>query len=498
MRPSTVTPGDAARPAAHSIAVAICLLLVLLQLPLACARVEEPTSPSGGAKFAAPSIPDDPPPESPPHELVAAESVDVVQPEDPPRQAFEVELDEEPAVEPAPPGPVAGAQPEEAIAAPAEERPDGAPDEGPTNGEVAPDVRRARRLVAIGDVHGDYHTFVRLLRSCGLIDERLAWAAGETVFVQTGDLLDRGDLSRKVLELVMRLEQEAPKAGGKLLFMLGNHEVFNLVGDFRYLTPGELQSYAVDETSEERAKALKSVTDFLRNPSPLLRSTYYARLAETLRRRGVSWHFPPGYVAHRRFFSPEGRYGKWLLAHEAIIKVGRSLFLHAGLGPRFGKTPFRRLRQTFRAELGEYYQLLDDLIQLGVFHPMLGDNDLYFLLDAEQKAGRMDPKVRALADRYSRLRNGAVFAEDGPIWYRGLAQTSERALGGTLDEILELQEVDRIVVGHTRPSDNRIQFRFDERVLLIDTGMNQAYYRGHPEALEILDGKRITVLRLGR
>jgi len=71
-------------------------------------------------------------------------------------------------------------------------------------------------------------------------------------------------------------------------------------------------------------------------------------------------------------------------------------------------------------------------------------------------------------------------------------------LGGTLDEILELQEVDRIVVGHTRPSDNRIQFRFDERVLLIDTGMNQAYYRGHPEALEILDGKRITVLRLGR
>ncbi len=198
MRPSTVIPGDAARPAAHSIAVAICLLLVLLQLPLACARVEEPTSPSDGAKFAAPSIPDDPPPESPPpesppHELVAAESVDVVQPEDPPRQALEVELDEEPAVEPAPPGPVAGAQPEEAIAAPAEERPDDAPDEGPTNGEVAPDVRRARRLVAIGDVYGDYHNFVRLLRSCGLIDERLAWAAGETVFVQTGDLLDRGD-----------------------------------------------------------------------------------------------------------------------------------------------------------------------------------------------------------------------------------------------------------------------------------------------------------------
>ena len=68
MRPSTVIPGDAARPAAHSIAAAICLLLVLLHLPLACARVEEPTSPNGGAKSAAPSIPDDPPPESPPPE----------------------------------------------------------------------------------------------------------------------------------------------------------------------------------------------------------------------------------------------------------------------------------------------------------------------------------------------------------------------------------------------------------------------------------------------
>src|SRR6266850_7673094 len=61
-------------------------------------------------------------------------------------------------------------------------------------------------LVAVGDVHGDFETFRKLLLSLGIIDRDDRWAGGDRVLVQTGDLLDRGAGSRKVLDLVMALE----------------------------------------------------------------------------------------------------------------------------------------------------------------------------------------------------------------------------------------------------------------------------------------------------
>lgn len=42
------------------------------------------------------------------------------------------------------------------------------------------------RLIAIGDVHGDFKQAVRALRLAGLVDERLRWAGGDTVLVQVG------------------------------------------------------------------------------------------------------------------------------------------------------------------------------------------------------------------------------------------------------------------------------------------------------------------------
>src|SRR5688572_22136123 len=90
-----------------------------------------------------------------------------------------------------------------------------------------------RRIVAFADVHGAYPELVSVLREAGVVDEALRWQAGETHLVSTGDLVDRGADSRKVLDLLMRLEGEASKAGGAVHVLLGNHEVMNLVGDLR-------------------------------------------------------------------------------------------------------------------------------------------------------------------------------------------------------------------------------------------------------------------------
>ena len=95
------------------------------------------------------------------------------------------------------------------------------------------------RVVAVGDVHGDYGGFVEVLRSAGVIDQKLRWTGGKTHLVQTGDVPDRGADSRKAMDLLMNLEKQAAKAGGQVHALIGNHEAMNLYGDLRYTVPGE-------------------------------------------------------------------------------------------------------------------------------------------------------------------------------------------------------------------------------------------------------------------
>src|SRR5947208_13226999 len=83
-------------------------------------------------------------------------------------------------------------------------------------------------LVAIGDIHGDLDALDRSLRAAGLTDPRGRWIGGPTVLVQTGDVMDRGPEVRGVLDRLMTLETEAAAAGGRVVVLLGNHEVMNL------------------------------------------------------------------------------------------------------------------------------------------------------------------------------------------------------------------------------------------------------------------------------
>ena len=80
------------------------------------------------------------------------------------------------------------------------------------------------RVIAFADVHGAYGDLVPLLQKAGIVDRDLHWAAATAHVVSLGDLFDRGGESRKVIELMMRLQGEATTAGGQLHVVLGNHE----------------------------------------------------------------------------------------------------------------------------------------------------------------------------------------------------------------------------------------------------------------------------------
>ena len=104
------------------------------------------------------------------------------------------------------------------------------------------------RLVAIGDLHGDLAAARGALRAAGAIDDADRWIGGDLVVVQTGDVLDRGDGESKILDLLARLDGEARAAGGALIQLLGNHELMNAAGDFRYVTPGGARDFGGDRT----------------------------------------------------------------------------------------------------------------------------------------------------------------------------------------------------------------------------------------------------------
>jgi len=84
-------------------------------------------------------------------------------------------------------------------------------------------------IFAIGDVHGDYDRLVKLLTAARIIEhparpDPVKWNAGKAVLVFTGDLIDKGPHSLKVIRLVRSLRNAAAMQGGQVVALMGNHE----------------------------------------------------------------------------------------------------------------------------------------------------------------------------------------------------------------------------------------------------------------------------------
>ncbi|MES2755096.1 MAG: metallophosphoesterase, partial [Pseudomonadota bacterium] len=76
------------------------------------------------------------------------------------------------------------------------------------------------RIVAIGDLHGDFAVWRAIARAARVIDDRGHWAGGKTILVQTGDVPDRGPGTRRILDDLIRLQKEARAAGGRVVALI--------------------------------------------------------------------------------------------------------------------------------------------------------------------------------------------------------------------------------------------------------------------------------------
>ncbi|KAK9816933.1 hypothetical protein WJX72_007178 [[Myrmecia] bisecta] len=108
-------------------------------------------------------------------------------------------------------------------------------------------LKTTGRVVAIGDIHGDIQKALRALHMAGVLEEeggRALWVGGNTIVVQLGDIMDRGDTEIGVLMLLRELDRQAKDKGGAVYMLNGNHESLNVVGDFRYATAGGMRESA--------------------------------------------------------------------------------------------------------------------------------------------------------------------------------------------------------------------------------------------------------------
>lgn len=312
---------------------------------------------------------------------------------------------------------------------------------GPLRAQPAP-----ARIVAVGDLHGDYAAWIDIARDARLIDPSNKWIGGQTVLVQTGDIVDRGPDSLKIIRHLQKLEGEAKRAGGRVVVLLGNHEAMQVTGDFRYVTPGEYAAFA-DRGSKARREAAfaanaKAIIAFYHQRDPSLSPA-------AIRDEWFSTN-PLGKVEYVAAWSPTGELGRWVATLPAAAKIGDTLFVHGGISANYALVPLSEINRRARAAL------------------LAGDDSDTAIINDEM----------------------------GPLWYRGLVTRSgdvpaagRPTIDAELDGALLGHGVKRLVIGHT-PAIKGITIERGGKLVRIDTGISR-YYGGKLGWLEILGDRLV-------
>jgi len=337
-----------------------------------------------------------------------------------------------------------------------------------------------RRLIAIGDLHGDLNVTLQALRLAKVIPQniffynvdQISWCGGDTWVVQLGDQIDRcrpddwekncikdyNDVyedegnNMRIIQIFQKLDAEAKKCGGRVLGLLGNHELMNVDKDFRYVSPEEFLEFV---PKDQRNK--KKTDD----------------------------GYPLGYYHRLKSFERGGNIAKhYALQKKSVIQVGRWLFVHGGFG--------HAMASKFTIQ-------------------EINENVKQWLLN------NRDPGVEKFFDE--------IFRDDddiSPFWCRLYSEDDdydENTLEGfnKLISILNkrnntLNPIDCVVVAHTPQfmSNRYMNGIYNERLWRVDVGMSRAFgkqdncgenkYR-QIQVLEVLNDKECNVYKapyLGR
>jgi len=311
---------------------------------------------------------------------------------------------------------------------------------------------KGQRIVSFGDVHGDLAALTNLLRTAKVLDNQFNWCGGETLLVQVGDVLDRGDHELACFYLLCRLSKQAQEAGGGIILLHGNHEAMNAVGLF---------NYADAEGNVEFEEIIGRGVD-----------KYFQNQRWRIQFAGNQ---PSRWAA----CEPGGLLAQPLLSKlKVAVVVGRSVFVHAGL-------------------------TAEHLKDFGGIVGMNKDSQKW-MINVQHGANRNEGDFASVDDiiDYANQRAklatnsmpaclGGGIGSPSPVWMRDYSQPpdqtpknpkAQRMIDLALAELGE--DVQRMVMGHS-PQD-RINAALKGKAWRIDIGASKGVASGNPEVLEII------------
>ena len=333
-------------------------------------------------------------------------------------------------------------------------------------------IPACKRIVVLGDIHGDYQLAINLLRIAKVITidgDKVTWSGGETVVVQVGDQIDRcrpldnnqydcsnpittlndEDSDIKILKLFTDLDIDARKSGGMVISLIGNHELMNTQGYLSYVSK----------------KGIDSFEKYVDKKNPEIK-------------------FSDGKKARKYAFEPGHEYGVFLgCTRMSAVVIGSNIFVHGGI----------------------INQILDHL-------DIKGRNDIETINIGIKKwlMGTIS------MDKVGKMLN--VPSDKSIFWNRVLGKIEpgkeydEQTCSKNIDKVLSLLKVSNIIIGHTPQSflyNDGINSTCGKHVWRVDNGSSMAFHyldkkymktgkidpSREPQVLEILDDTKFNILK---
>ncbi|XP_027369002.1 shewanella-like protein phosphatase 1 isoform X1 [Abrus precatorius] len=311
-----------------------------------------------------------------------------------------------------------------------------------------------RRILAVGDLHGDLKQARYALEMAGVLssDGQDLWIGGESVLVQLGDILDRGEDEIAILSLLRSLDQQAKAKGGAVFQVNGNHETMNVEGDFRYVDSG-----GFDECNDFLEYINGSKNDWEETFTGWVDVSERWKENRTMSKNYWGpWNLvkrQKGLIARSILFRPGGPLARELARHAVVLKVNDWIFCHGGLLPHHVAYGIERMNK----EVSNYMRGLHE-----------NDNTV---------------KLPFIATRgYDSVVWNRLYSRDS----QDLVDYPDKQVFSMLEETLQAVGAKAMVVGHT-PQTIGVNCKYNCSIWRIDVGMSSGVLNSRPEVLEIID-----------
>jgi hypothetical protein len=370
------------------------------------------------------------------------------------------------------------------------------------------DASSTADIVVIGEVQGAANTVAAFLKHLGLIDSELHWSGGDTILIQTGDLLDGGEKVRDAMDLFMRIQKEAAAAGGEVIVLMGNHEAMNILGELRDVNYMTYQTFAEADSVDRQQDAWDEWVAWRTRRANAVKITF--EVDDEIKADWFALH-PPGWVEYVEAMRPDGVYGAWLRTLPVVVEIDEVLFIHGGISPELEETEITALNRRAEDEIRKFDEYREFMVEKDLCLSTSSAREMVDVIDSEvaylntlkaSKRTTANPRVSAVLQVQDLGKWGtwSLIDDQGPLWFRGAARWPEEQLSRQMNEILETFGIDRIVSGQSDGKQRLIRSRFDDRVLLTSINMDDNPYAGggKPAALEISNGDYFVVTLGGR